>query len=183
MSWSQNSSPWSGDMWVLHQRKSSRCSPQQVKWCTLPFGIRKGWFFWISWNPDRTSALPAALQCWLSWRFELSESIQRRRQHDNARPHSSLKTMKNNAILGWIVLPHPLHSLDLAAPDFHQWKMWLHEQHFPSNNAIVAAVKQWVTSTGAEFYKHSKQLLFITGENALLMAERSALWQRICSIK
>ena len=58
-------------VWVLHQRKSSRRSPQQVKWCALPFGIRKGWFFWISWNPDRTSALPAALRCRLSWTFRV----------------------------------------------------------------------------------------------------------------
>ena len=32
-------------------------------------------------------------------------------------------------------------------------------QHFPSNNAIVAAVKQWVTSAGADFYEHVMQAL------------------------
>ena len=33
----------------------------------------------------------------------------------------------------------------------------LHGQHFPSSDAIVAAVKQWITSAGADFYKHSIQ--------------------------
>jgi len=32
-------------------------------------------------------------------------------------------------------------------------------QHFPSNDAIVRAVKQWATSTGADFYKRSMQAL------------------------
>jgi len=35
----------------------------------------------------------------------------------------------------------------------------LHGQHFPSSDAIVAAVKQWITSAGADFYKHSMQAL------------------------
>ena len=34
-------------------------------------------------------------------------------------------------------------------------------QHFPSNNAIVAAGKQWVTSAGADFYEHSTQALVL----------------------
>jgi len=39
------------DMWIPHQRKGSRCSPQQVKWCALSSRIKKKWSFWISWNP------------------------------------------------------------------------------------------------------------------------------------
>jgi len=31
--------------------------------------------------------------------------------------------------------------------------------HFPSNDAIIAAVKQWVTSAGADFYEHVMQTL------------------------
>jgi len=33
----------------------------------------------------------------------------------------------------------------------------LRGQHFPSNNSIIAAVKQWGTSATADVYKHSKQ--------------------------
>jgi len=35
----------------------------------------------------------------------------------------------------------------------------LYGQHFPTNNTIIAAVKQWVTFTGADFYKRDVQTL------------------------
>jgi len=35
----------------------------------------------------------------------------------------------------------------------------LYGQYYPSNNTIIAAVKQWVTSAGGEFYKYSMQAL------------------------
>jgi hypothetical protein len=35
----------------------------------------------------------------------------------------------------------------------------LRGQHFPSSNAIIRAVKQWATSTGADFYECSMQVL------------------------
>ena len=66
-------------------------------------------------------------------------------QHDNARPHTSLKTVEHIANLGWTVLPHPTYSPDLAPSDFHLlglMKDGLHGQHFPSNDAVVRAVKQ-----------------------------------------
>ena len=34
-----------------------------------------------------------------------------------------------------------------------------HGQHFPSNSAIIAAMKQWVTSAGADFYEHGMPTL------------------------
>jgi len=40
---------------------------------------------------------------------------------------------------------------------FRQMKDGLHGQHFPNKNATIPAVKQWVTSTGADFYKHGMQ--------------------------
>ena len=45
-------------------------------------------------------------------------------------------------------------------------KVGLHRQHFPSNDAIIAAVKQWVTHAGADFYECGIWLLFITDKNA-----------------
>jgi len=35
----------------------------------------------------------------------------------------------------------------------------LRGQHFPSNDDTTAAEKQWVTSSGADFYKHNIQAL------------------------
>ena len=48
-------------------------------------------------------------------------------------------------------------------------------QHFPSNNAVIAAVKQLVTgkqlvtAAGADFYERRMQAFVITGENTQLM--------------
>ena len=83
-------------------------------------------------------------------------------QHDNARPHTSLKTVENIANLGWTVLPHPPYSPDLAPSNFHLFgpmKDGLRGQHFPSNDVIVRAVKQWATSAGADFYECGMQAL------------------------
>ena len=81
-------------------------------------------------------------------------------QHNSARPHTSLRTMGNVSILGWTVLQHPQCSPDLVPSDFHLFgpmKCGLHEQHFPSNSAVIAAVKHWVPSADAHFYKCSMQ--------------------------
>ena len=83
-------------------------------------------------------------------------------QHDNARPQTSLKTVEHIVNLGWTVVPHPPYSLDLAPSDFHLFgpmKDGLCGQHFPSNNAIIRAVKQWATSAGADFLKGGMQAL------------------------
>ena len=83
-------------------------------------------------------------------------------QHDNARSHTSLKTVEHIVSLGWTFVPHPPYSPDLALSDFHLFgpmKDWLRGQHFPSYNAVIWAVKQWATSTGAYFYEHGMQAL------------------------
>jgi len=76
----QNSNPWNGNVWICHGSSSSGHRPQWVKWCALSFGIGRGWFFWISWNPDKPSTLAVRLWCWLSYKLEVPESSQRRRQ-------------------------------------------------------------------------------------------------------
>ena len=66
--------------------------------------------------------------------------------------------MEHNANLGWTVLAHLPYSPDVAPHEFHLFglmKYGLHGQHFTSNDAVIAAVKQWVTSTGTDFYKCS----------------------------
>jgi hypothetical protein len=35
----------------------------------------------------------------------------------------------------------------------------LREQHFPDNNAVISAVRKWLASAGADFYKHGIQAL------------------------
>ena len=83
-------------------------------------------------------------------------------QHDNARPHTSLKTMECVAKFGWTVLPHPPYSPDLAPSDFHLFaplKNGLRGQRFPDNDAVIAAVKKWTTSAGADFYERGIKAL------------------------
>jgi len=79
MSQSQNGSPWSDNMWIPHQRQSSRCSSQWVKWFALSFDIVNSVVLLdflvtrqtINFDHDTMS---------LSWRLKLQESDQRRRQ-------------------------------------------------------------------------------------------------------
>jgi len=51
--------------------------------------------------------------------------------------------------------------------DVSKVKIGLHGQHFPSNEAVTAAVKQCVTTASAHFYKDDHALSwFIVDENA-----------------
>jgi len=47
-------------------------------------------------------------------------------QYSNTMPHTCLKTMEHVASLGWTVLPHPPHSLDLAPSGFHLFGAMTH---------------------------------------------------------
>jgi len=78
----------------------------------------------------------------------------------NTRPHTSLKTVEYIANLRWTVLPHTPYSPDLAPSDFHLFRLMqdrILAQCLSSNNTITAAVKQWVTSAGADIYEHGMQ--------------------------
>ena len=90
-------------------------------------------------------------------------------QHNSARPNISLKAVKYIASFGWTVLLHLLYSVDLASSHFHllfRLKDGLYGQHFPSNETIITAVKQLVTSADADFISRACVLSFITDENA-----------------
>jgi len=50
-------------------------------------------------------------------------------QHDNARPHTSLKTSEVIIKCGWILLPHLPYSLDLACSYFHLFGALKHAIH------------------------------------------------------
>jgi hypothetical protein len=70
--------------------------------------------------------------------------------------------MGHVAKFGWIVLQHPSYSPELVPSDFHLFgpmKDGLRGQHFPDNNAVIAAVRKWVASAGADSYEHSMQAL------------------------
>ena len=64
--------------------------------------------------------------------------------------------MEHTGSLAWTVLSHPSYSPDLVPSDFYLLglvKDGLCGQHFPRNSVVITAVEQWVTPTGADFYK------------------------------
>lgn len=145
-----------------HVNSSTEENFQGSKWCALLFGTGKVWNLWISWKSDKPSTLTATSSCLLNWKLELPKSREEvfLQQHDNIRHRDSLKSVEHIVNLGWSVLPHSLYTLGLVPSDFHLFglmKDGLHGQHFPRNDAIIATVKQWVISTGADFYKHVMQ--------------------------
>ena len=74
-------------------------------------------------------------------------------QCDSAGPYTIWDMLEHTGSLVWTVLPYPPYSLDLVSSHFYLlWliKDGLYRQHFLSNNAIIAAVKQWVISTGGD---------------------------------
>jgi len=155
--WSQNSSPWSGSMWIPHQWKCSRQTSAGKVMDTV-FWNREGVIRLDfmeprqSINSDHYIMMLTELKPWTS-RVRPEKKTIFLLQHDNTKPHT--KTVKHIANLGWTVLSHPLFRLSYHihwTDDFHLFvlmKDGLHGQHFLSNNDIIAAVKQWVTSAGA----------------------------------
>jgi histone-lysine N-methyltransferase SETMAR len=112
-------------------------------------------------NSDRYIATLTKLKAQIS-RVRLEKKATLLLQHDKARPHTSLKTMRHVAECSWTVLSHPPYSLDLAPSDFDLFgpmKDGLCGQHFPGSDAVITAVRKWVASAGADFYEHSLQAL------------------------
>ena len=60
-------------------------------------------------------------------------------QHDNARPHTNLKTREVISSFGWTTILHPPYSPDLAPSDFHlfgPFKESLRGRHFSSDEEV-----------------------------------------------
>ena len=76
-------------------------------------------------------------------------------QHDNARPHTSLKTHEVISSFGWTTISHPPHLPDLALSDFHLFepiKESLRGRHFSSDEEVKTAVRKWLKTQLVEFY-------------------------------
>ena len=146
--------------------KSSRHSPKWVKWCALSFQIRNGWSFLISQNLDKPSALNVISQCWLSWKVKLQGSGQWRKFFScNVIMPGSIPVWRS-----WNMLPI------VAGPFCHthcivwiwcflificsgQWKMDCMGNIFLATVHHKAALKQWVTSAGADNFECDMQAL------------------------
>jgi hypothetical protein len=193
-SWTQNDSPWSADMRIPHQRRSSRSSHQRVKRCALSFGIGKSWSSWVSWNPDKPSILTVTSQRWLSWRPEFPDSGQRRRQ-----PFSCNTTMPGpipvwrlwGTLQSLAGLPYHIHRIVriwrlLTSISVGRWKM-----DYASNIFLTTTPSSQLWESGSpqleQILSAACRLLFIAGENAysvvVTMWNDSDLWLTTCSIQ
>jgi len=65
-------------------------------------------------------------------------------QHDNARPHASVKTRAAITQLRRAVLPHPPYSPALASSDFHLFGPLSSEGSSESGDGVSSAVRTWL---------------------------------------
>jgi histone-lysine N-methyltransferase SETMAR len=76
--------------------------------------------------------------------------------HDNARPHSALRTVEAIQKFGWSVLPHPPYSPDLAPSDYHLFgklKESLRGNQYGSIDDVGYALRAWIKQTPTEFFE------------------------------
>ena len=165
-SWSQNGSPWSGDMNCPSKKRFKTLPSVSKVMCTVFWGT-KGVILLDFLEPrqtinsDRYIAMLTKLKARIS-RVRPEKKTTFLLQHDSAWPHTSLKTVEHIISVGWSVIPHPPYSLDSVPSDFHLFrpmKDGLCGQHFPSY-AVIRAMKQWATSACADFYLCGVQALF-----------------------
>ena len=65
-------------------------------------------------------------------------------QHNNAHPHTSLRTQEAITKFGWTVLPNTPYSPDLAPSDFHLFaplKHTLRGTRFEDDESVIRAVR------------------------------------------
>ena len=68
-------------------------------------------------------------------------------QHDNARSHTSIRTMEAITSFGWTVIPHRPFSPDLAPSDYHLFgpmKEGLLGNRYGNDNEVKTAVLNWL---------------------------------------
>lgn len=76
-------------------------------------------------------------------------------QHDNARPHTALRTQQVIQKIGWTRLPHPPYSPDLAPSDYHLFgamKKSLRGTQYSSVEDVQRAVDAWIRKTPTRFF-------------------------------
>jgi len=84
------------------------------------------------------------------------------RVHDNARPHTAVRTNALIKRFNWEIFDHPPYSPDLAPSDYHlfsKMKVWLVTQRFQSNEELMDGVNNWLHTLAAPFFDEGLQKL------------------------
>ena len=80
--------------------------------------------------------------------------------HDNTRPHVASATRQQLEELGWITVPHPPYSLDLAPSDYHLFralKNFLRDQSFADFDSLKRALETFFEQQPLDFWKQGIQ--------------------------
>jgi histone-lysine N-methyltransferase SETMAR len=76
--------------------------------------------------------------------------------HDNARPHIAKSTREKLLELGWVTVPHPSYSPDLAPTDYHLYRSlsnYLREKKFDEENDLKIDLVSFFGQKSQGFYK------------------------------
>ena len=76
--------------------------------------------------------------------------------HDNAKPHTSLRTREKSLQLSWDFLPHPPYSPDLAPSDYHLFrslKNYLNGKNFENLEHIKIHLNQFFSQKSKLFWE------------------------------
>ncbi|GFR63115.1 transposase [Elysia marginata] len=76
--------------------------------------------------------------------------------HDNAPPHTCIRTRETIALFGWTTLPHPSYSPDSAPSDYHLFgpmKQELRGNYYENDEELKNAVKTWQKEQPIKFYE------------------------------
>ena len=94
-------------------------------------------------------------------------------QHDNARPHTSLKTREVISSFGCTTISHTPYLPDLDPSDFHLFrplKESLRGRRFSSDKEVKTAVRKWLETHLVEFYNEGICALLKRWEKAVRKA-------------
>lgn len=76
--------------------------------------------------------------------------------HDNARPHTSYKTIAKLNELKYEILQHPPYSPDLSPTDFHLFKhleLFLRAKQYENEDSLKNAISEFIDSKDQNFFK------------------------------
>jgi histone-lysine N-methyltransferase SETMAR len=97
------------------------------------------------------------------WQYSFQSSMEMQLiQHDNAHPHTSLRTQEAIPKFAWTVLLNPSYSPDLAPSDFHLFgllKDALRGARFEDDESMILAVRTWLREQERSWYREGMHAL------------------------